>query len=316
MIVEEQNLIAKIAHMYYMEGMDLKAIGEIFNISYATVSRLLKKGREKGIIKIHINNPYINTIKQESKLKKYFKLKEVFTIHSEKTFENNHILDLIGREAANYLVNVLQDGDFLGISWGRSVYNLVNNFNTEKKIKVHVVQLFGHTSNVPVELSSFDLVRRMKNMFLGAYYFINSEAVLDKPETKKYLLEDTSIKNTFETHKRINIAVSSVGICDPESSGFIHRGYFRDQEIEEIKRENIIGETNFTFFDAEGNIKRIRFNDRMMAIETNDLLKIKNKIIVAGGLQKAKAVLGALKAGLVDTLFIDSMTLSKLMSML
>jgi len=314
--MEEQNLIAKIAHMYYMEGIDLKTIGEIFNISYATVSRLLKKGRGKGIIKIIINNPHRNTIKQESKLKQYFKLREVFAVPSEENFVYPLILDLIGREAANYLVSVLRDGDFLGISWGRTVYNVVNNFQKEKKIKVHVVQLFGQTSNVPVELSSFDLVRRMKNMFLGSYYFINSEAVLEKHETKKYLLDDPSIKNTFDAHKCINIAVSSVGICDLESSGFVHRRYLRNEEIEEIKREKIIGETNFTFFDAEGNIKKIRFNDRMMAIETNDLLKIKNKIIVAGGLEKAEAVLGALKAGLVNTLFTDSITLSKLISML
>ena len=52
--MEQKQIIARMAHMYYKQNMDLKEIAKAFNTSYATVSRFLKKGRELGIINIQM----------------------------------------------------------------------------------------------------------------------------------------------------------------------------------------------------------------------------------------------------------------------
>lgn len=76
--MDEITFITKIAHMYYAQDMDLKEIGEIFNISYTTISRMLKKGRETGIIRILIDSHFERSILLESELKNTFNLKKFF----------------------------------------------------------------------------------------------------------------------------------------------------------------------------------------------------------------------------------------------
>jgi DNA-binding transcriptional regulator LsrR (DeoR family) len=54
----------------------------------------------------------------------------------------------------------------------------------------------------------------------------------------------------------------------------------------------------------------------MICISTDDLKKIKNKIMISGGPHKVEAILGAARAGLVDTLITDSISVNKIADML
>lgn len=312
--MDEDALIAKIAHMYYVQNMDLKEIGEAFNVSYATISRLLKKGREKKIIRILISPNFERLISLESELKSRFNLKEVFSVNVENNFSYDIVLNLVGAEAANYLAGKLRDGDVLGISWGRTIYNVVNNFRVSRRMKVDLVQLQGHLPAYDFELSSFDLVRRLKTMFTGNYYFINSDAVVDSPETKRILINNSSIKNTIELFKSINIALTSVGLYDADN--LILKNQIRPDEKEELDKYNLVGVNLFIFFDIEGNIYEGKINRRVISIGAEELFKVENKILVVAGKEKVPAIIGALRAKLADIVFIDSITLEEVLMQL
>ena len=314
--MEENRLIAKIAYMYYIEKMDLKEIGELIGVSYATISRLLKKGREEGIIKIIINSPHEREIELEEKLKNILHVREIFSVYVEENYSYDNILNLLGIEAARYLSLILKDGDNLGISLGRTMYNVVNNLRDVRQKKINLIQLFGHTPWFPIELTSFDFINRLQSKFNWSYNFINSEAIVDNLETKKILMSSEAIKEVFKLHKIIDIALISVGVVNPKLSYFYFKNYLKSVEINEMVKNNIIGETVFSFFDINGNIYNTLLNDRMICLSTEDLLKINNKILIAGGLQKAEPILGAARAGLINTLITDSLTLKKIYSLL
>lgn len=314
--MEEERFIAKIAHMYYKQDMDFKEISKVYNISLSTISRLLKRGKEIGIIDININSSSNRLLDLEFKLRKTFNLEEVISINVEENDPIETKKKLVAIEAANYLSNILRDGDILGISWGSTVYEAVNNFKNFKRINVDVVQLHGNCSSVPIELNSSDLVRRMKNMFSGSYYFINSEAIMDSKETRNIIMDDSSLKKTFLLHKSINVALLGIGAFNPESINNPYRDKLKDEEIKEIVRNNIVGEINFTFFDINGNIQRTKLNDRIVTINTENLLKIEKKIVVALGLEKSKSILGALNAKLVNILVTDRFTLENILEKL
>jgi len=315
--VNKNELIVKIAHLYYMENMDLKEIGKVFNLSYATISRLLKKGREQGLIRVIIKSNFNKRVFLESEIKKKLNLKEVFSISILKNYSYNYVLFLIGREVAEYISNLINDGDVLGTSWGRTIFNVVeqlDNFKIDNK-KIDVVQLIGNI-NIPIQLNSADLVRRITSLFSGSYHFINSEAFLDNKKVKNEILKIASIKKTLSLHKKINISLVGVGIFNPSMNDFLYRDFMKINEIKELEARNVVGEINFSFFDIEGNIIRGKFNERVICIETADMLNIDNKILVAAGIRKAPAILGAIRAGLVDILFIDDKTLENIYEMI
>lgn len=312
--MDENIFIAKIAHMYYAQGMDLKEIGKIFNISYATISRLLKKGREAGIIKILIDSHFERSVLLEAELKKAFNLKEVFSVNVSPDYSYAAVLNIVGMEAANYLVKKLKDNDKLGISWGETVYNVVNNFHTNKKINVDLIQLQGNIPGYSFEFSSYDLVRRLKNMFSGSYYFINADAIVGSSKIKKIIMNQSSLKDSISSYKSINVALTSVGLFNNDMVVNIFKNFINPDEKEDLEKHKIIGANLFIFFDINGNIYRSKLNKRTISIDPDEFLQIDNKImVVAGNKNKVPALLGALRAKMVDILFIDSIMLQTLL---
>jgi len=312
--MNEEELIVKVANMYYKQDMDLKEVGKIFNVSYATISRLLKKGREMGIIRIFINSQSNSTNELELELKKAFKVNEVFAINVQHSDAPDIIKNLVAIEAANYLSSILKDCDILGISWGSTIYNVVNNFRNNRRINVDVIQLNGNFSAIPIELNSLDLTRRMKNMFTGSYYFINSETIVENEKIKEILINDTNIKKTFLLHKSVNVALLGIGAFNSKSISNLYEDYLKADEIEELENFNVVGECHHIFFDINGKIFDSKIKKRAISIEKKDLFKIKNKIVVISGIEKTSAIIGAMRANLVDILFIDSLTLENIIN--
>jgi deoxyribonucleoside regulator len=310
--MREEELIVKAAHMYYKQDMDLKEIGKIFNVSYATISRLLKKGRETGIIEVFINSPSDKMHDLELEIKNAFNIKEIFTVNVQETDSKELIRNVVAVQAAEYLENVLKDGDILGISWGSTIYSVVNNFKSKKRINVDVVQLNGNFATIPIEFNSSDLIRRMKNMFMGSYYFINSDTIVDSKEIKEILMNSSSIKKTFLLHKSINIALIGIGYFNDKSISNLYKDYLRDDEIKELESFNVVGEGHHIFYDINGKIFDSKIKERAISISKEDLFNIDNKIVVATGLDKTFTIIGAMRAKLVDTLFVDSLTLENI----
>jgi len=312
--MDENTLIAKIAHMYYVQDMDLKEIGSIFNVSYATISRLLKKGREAGIIRIVIDSYFERSIILESELKNAFNLLEVFSVNVGKDYSEDAVLNLLGRETANYLEKKLKDGDKVGVSWGKTVYNVVNNFHTNRRINVDLIQLQGQIPGYNFEFSSLDLIRRLQNMFCGSYNFLNTDAIVSDSKAREIIMNNSSAKDTFAVFKSINISLMSVGSFNEYMVKNLFKNLMRPEEKEELEKHKVVGMNLFAFFDINGNIFKSKFNERVISIEAEELLKVKNKIMVVSGKEKVSAIIGALRAKLIDTLFIDNITLEAVLS--
>ena len=82
-IVDDVRLIFKCCSLYYQDGLGQKEICEVLGISRPTVSRMLTIGKERGIVRIEIQNPdNIAYGKMERELEKKFNLQEVIIVPS------------------------------------------------------------------------------------------------------------------------------------------------------------------------------------------------------------------------------------------
>ncbi|MCL4415291.1 MAG: DUF3853 family protein [Actinobacteria bacterium] len=140
-------LISKVAYLYYHENKGIKEIADIFGISYPTVSRILKRGKQRGIITISINSTYNRFFDKEKEIKEKLDLKDIIIIPTIENESDQIIKRRLGEVAANYLSNILKDGDKLGISWGSTIYECVNSFKINKNINVDIIQLNGLLPN-------------------------------------------------------------------------------------------------------------------------------------------------------------------------
>ena len=121
---DDIRLIVKIAQLYYEQDMTQAQIARELGIYRTTISRLLKRGREQGIVTIAINYDYNENLWLEQQLKQKFALKEVVVAASDALQEEDQ-LNLIGQHGAQLVDRLLEPGDIVGFSWGRAVRALV-----------------------------------------------------------------------------------------------------------------------------------------------------------------------------------------------
>jgi deoxyribonucleoside regulator len=73
-----EDLLARVASLYYEYDYSQQQIGEMLTISRSNISRLLKEAKQKGLVEIRIHKR-IPTVPQVE-----YELRERFGLHSER----------------------------------------------------------------------------------------------------------------------------------------------------------------------------------------------------------------------------------------
>jgi len=74
--------MAKVARMYYEQGIRQKEITERLGIHQSTVSRLLQKARDSDVVRISVASPPGIYAEFEDELERKFGLKEAIVVDS------------------------------------------------------------------------------------------------------------------------------------------------------------------------------------------------------------------------------------------
>ncbi len=140
-------MISRVAHLYYEEKLKQAQISEQLHVSQATVSRLLKRAEEEGVVRIAIVAPRGVYPHVEQALRRRYGLTEAIVAEC---FEDREeaILSAIGAAAAHYLEATLSEGDVIGISsWSASLLRMVDAIHPIKRPHAErVVQILGESA--------------------------------------------------------------------------------------------------------------------------------------------------------------------------
>ncbi|HHV58277.1 MAG TPA: sugar-binding transcriptional regulator [Firmicutes bacterium] len=301
-----RNLAYRAAYLYYVEGLPQKEVAARLALSTPTVSRLLRRAREEGLVQIFLRDPYADYYSLEERLRVKYGLQDVIIAHIPKETPVHLAKTAIAKEGAEYLQRVLRDGDLVGIAWGSTVYELVESLDLSGVARANWVALHGSLSRIPYQHDVVNLVRVIAHQNNGSNYFLNTEGILDNPQTAAAVRRESALHTVFELHRKITVAVVGIGAFYPEAtSSLVTAGYVTPQDLAEFRRAGVVGDMVLRFFDREGKECSTSLVARTLSVELGDYRRIPKKIAVAGGLHKAVAVQAALHGGLVDVLVTD-----------
>lgn len=306
----------KVAYLYYINNNTQNEIAKQLGVSVPTVSRLLKKAKEEKIIEFVIRDPYLECIHLEEKLKEAFHLKETIIapgfyiddLGEEQNYTDNgdSVKNLVALEGARYLQRIIKENDVLGVTWGSTVYQMINYLNPAQKVDATFVTLHGSIASVAPELDVRTLVSRISKGFAGKNYPLLTEALMSSKSTADIIKQEKNISRVYDFFDKINISVAGTGSFYPEMRSILGTEEFMSKEdIENLKEQNVVGDIALRFFDREGKECQTSLVDRMISIDFDKYKKIPTKIVVASGVHKAYTILSALKGGLIDVLIVD-----------
>lgn len=303
---DDRRTMAKIATLYYFEGWTQAKIAKKYNVSRPVISKVLQRAKDDGIIEIYIKDENVHNIELERKLEKKFNLQEVIVV-STSNLSDEMIRKAIGKASVSYITRAIDDHPKIGISWGTTIASIVEEFPFIKKESTYIVPLVGGMGQSNVNIHVNQLAYELAKKINGRCTYLYAPAMVETRELRDRLIESEDIASVLYEGKQVDMAI--VGIGDPfQNHTMKNIGYLKDEDIEELKKANVVGDINSKFFDENGIQVEHSLNDRVIGIDLEELKKIKLVIGVAFGEYKAQSIYAALKNDYLNALIIDDTT--------
>lgn len=303
-VIERPELMAtlvEVAHLYYEENQSQQEIADRLGVSRSLIALYLKKAREQGIVQITIRDPK-NVFQNLA-----FQLQERYRLRHVEVVSSAHLSNILTRRAlgnavAQYLDRVLQDGDILGLDWGRTIMEVVNLLAPSQPRKIDIVPLLGESSSTGTYTQLNQIVLQAARAFNATPYFLLVPLVVGSKSLRDALMADITTQEVISRWNRLTHVCVGIGPIPLLEDQIVYLG---QENLSELIRQKAVGNITAHYFDEEGHILTQEFKDRLIGISIEQLYKAKNVIAAAGGVEKSRAVAAALRIGVITHLFVD-----------
>jgi DNA-binding transcriptional regulator LsrR (DeoR family) len=294
--VSDFEQLVRVSRLYYELGETQNAIAELMGVTRPQVSRLLKRARAEGVVEIRIIDSATAASPAGEALRHRFGLDAV---HLAPTIAGPEDLTrrMVGRLAAQVLRAVVRDGAVIGVGDGASVSAAADALEeTASPVTATVVPLCGgHWSTGPER----EPYRRIAEAFGAQPRSLMSPGLVDDAATKQALVAHAGVRAVVELWDRLDVALFGIG---GPAWTVATVGAETERQLEAA---GAVGEVLIAPFDLDGRFACPAMRERVIAFDARDLGRVPVAIGVASGEAKVKAILGALRAGVVRTLVTD-----------
>ncbi len=303
---ESLQLMVQVARMYYESAQTQEEIARRFKLTRQKVSRLLIEAKSRGIIKIAIFDPNPGDPQLRNELKNSFHLKEVILAHSG-GLEGDPLRNSIAMAAAEYIKQVMRDGIVVGVGWGRTLFETIKSLGRNGEKRVQAVPLIGGIGDQSQFFQVNELARRLSDTFNGSYRNFYAPAFLQDNSILESLVKTQEIAQVMDLWNKLDLALVGIGQVEfQQISSMFFADHIPAENLAQLEAKGTVGDICARFFDSNGN--QILPETGVIGIRLDQLRAVPDVIGIAGGIEKVRAVLGALRGGYVKTLITDVAT--------
>ncbi len=263
---------------------------------------MLSDAKRLGFVEIKIVSPTHKHEALSSQLSELLKIKDVQVIASE---SNDLTLNTVGRAAASALLKNLRDYHTIAISWGRGLEATVVNTHSETLSGLKVTQLMGSMSSVNTSVSAEEVGRNLAKNLNAQFVPFLSPVVVSNSKVRDSLLEEESIARTLQLARSADVALVGIGSAGSSSSEMV----FSEYKATKTERDSLVseyaGDIAARLYKKDGTPLSAKLDARVIGLTLDEIRKIPRVIGVASGAEKVLGVVGAARAGLIDTLIVD-----------
>jgi DNA-binding transcriptional regulator LsrR (DeoR family) len=298
------DLLARIAWLYYIEDLTQKEIARRFHMSRVKVTRLLKQARQRGLVEIRIANVRTSHLPLERSLRVEFDLADAMVIPTPVRQED--LRPALAEAAAVYLNRILRPGVSVGLGMGRTLAEIPNYIEPQENGTCHFIEMVGGIGR-GLSFDSYKVSSLLADRCGGEVEHFYTPVIVETAAARRALLRDPQIKSALERAASCELALVSVGTVDYDSFLF-QAGYSDEAGIKLLQERGAVGDVLGHFFDSDGKLVPSSIEERLIGLSLNKLKRIPTVICVAGGLPKVPSILGAIRGRYVDVLITDEDT--------
>lgn len=295
---EELKVIS--AWLHYIERMTHEEIAEQLHLSRVSVTRLIQKAREEGIVQFTITKPLPAQYQLENRLKDKFNLRSVVIVKT--MAESNDTLTEVSRAGARALTNLLFPGCRVGVAFSSTLRSLVDYLTIDPANEPITIQELSGTYLSPTTPYgvSWQLAEKLKARLIS----LPVPAIVQSEEAHDAILSEPSIREAMQGIGQVDLAIVGLGQTGANAT-LLKTSYLNEEQMQSIRDQGGVGDILFHFYDINGNYVHTPLEGRVIALTWENVTRIPDIIAVAYGIEKVKTILGALRTGVVHHLVTD-----------
>jgi DNA-binding transcriptional regulator LsrR (DeoR family) len=310
----EEDLVTRIAWLYYKEKLTQQQIAERVFLSRQKVQRLLEKARDLEVIQFTVKHPFVNLMSVETEIRQHYGLRDAVVVPSN-TSDRAGRTRAIAIAGAGYLERKLASLQrcTLGIGWGNTTASLADYFEP-KTVNGHfeIVSLIGNLM-LNVSMNPYIMAEKMARKLHAPFYSIWAPAIAQTRERAEVFKSEPWIKEVLDIGRRADIILISIGEAS-ESASLFKMGYLSQADLRRLISKGAVGDILCRYFDAQGQFVDDNVLDRVIGIPTEVFTDERKLIVgVAGGEDKVPAIRAALLKRYINVLITDEATAMALM---
>jgi DNA-binding transcriptional regulator LsrR (DeoR family) len=290
-----------VARRYFVERQTKIQIAEDLGISRFKVARLIDEAVEAGLVRFQIDETGEIDAQLSDRLRRKYALRNALILAGP-DLPCSALFEPLGRAAASLLEEILTDGCVLGVAWGRTLAATAKAISRLPKISV--VQVAGGLTTLEFPQNSADLVSRMAAAGDGTAYPIFLPMWVEDASLVKRLRTEPSVAQVLERYDRIDVLVSGIGSWNPPVSCLYDA--FSKAWKRQVLAAGVRADLCATLIDDTGGVVPSPLDKVGLALNAKQIRRIPERVAIAGGLEKASAILAALKGNWITTLVTDA----------
>jgi DNA-binding transcriptional regulator LsrR (DeoR family) len=299
---EDFERLARIAHRYYVDGRTQEEIGREFGLSRPKVQRLLEQARWSAVVEIRIATPPWLNLDLEARLREEFRLADA--IVAPRRADPQSQREAVARSAAQFLERRLHDGAVIAVGHGRDAGEVPRFFRPRRRLDCEYVSAMGGSPRVDTPTNPNEICHALAAASGGRSRSLYAPAYVEDGEVRDRFLEQEAIAHTLDAAARADLALVGIGSVD-DGCTMVRSGCLSLEEIARLRDQGAVGDILGYYVDAGGRLVDSPHRGRLIALSMDDLRRVETVVAVVSEAEKPLAILGVLRAGVVDVLVVD-----------
>jgi DNA-binding transcriptional regulator LsrR (DeoR family) len=298
-------MLHTVAKLHYEADLSQVEIARRLQLSAATISRLLRRAREEGIVRIEVIDP-VSAEDVQEELAGRLALRRVLIVEAP---EAGALASLATPVGTMLREQGLGQGSVLAIGWGRAVRAVIQS-GLPRMPGIVTVPANGAMQETAEHFQINEFVRLAAEQSGGSPRFLHAPYLPSKA-LRDAFLADAGFQDTIALWDRVDAAIVGVGLphaADPRQGRQV-------VTPDEMDLFGAVGDVIRHYFDERGNLVPWDGESRLLAMSPAQLKRVPLVIGVAAAAAKAQAIRGAARGGLINALVTDTRTAQAILAL-
>lgn len=305
------SLLVDLAQDYYLNHLNLGDISKKYNISRYKISKYLSEAVDKKIVTINISSPFSRSHDLENKLNSIFPNPNFYVLKN--TEDIAHENDRFYSFAAKYLQDLIDGKKIIGLTWGDTIYHVIDSFQSTAKDNMVFTQFIGENGKHNSLAGTMRMVQKVATRYNGKYLTIDAPLYIMNKDVRRLLALEPAIQPTLATAQQLDLIFTSVGTVDSINS--IDSWHDSKKVLfPNVNSDSIAALVYGRPINKDGKLLIDESNDKVFGISFKKVLHVPSRVAIVNDKFKSSALKAALLGNYFTDVILNEPTANKILA--